>query len=182
MTDTSRIRVNLSAVESNLRIVREIVGPDCVICPVVKADGYGLGAAPIAKHLTAAGAGMLAVYTPAQAAELARAALGGPILVLLPVRELARLDEAYRLLIRGDLHLTVHDHPHLDERETANPPRSCVHQLNSLNQIRNSVFGIPLSEIRYALPYGSPLNNPRSEIARHNSTWWIPNAPLRSRL
>jgi alanine racemase len=114
MSDTSRIRVNLSAVEHNVRTLREIVGSQCILCPIIKADGYGLGAAPIARHLKAAGADLLAVYTPAQAAELARAAVGGPILVLLPVRELDRADEAYRLLIRGDLHLTVHDGEHLD--------------------------------------------------------------------
>ncbi len=115
MNDTSGIRVNLSAVENNVKILREIVGPDCALCPIVKADAYGLGAPPIARHLVAAGADMLAVYTPAQAAELARAAVGGPILVLSPVRELARNDEAYRLFIRGDLHLTVHDGAHLDD-------------------------------------------------------------------
>ena len=114
MSDTSRIRVNLSAVESNVRVLRRIIGPDCLLCPIVKADAYGLGAPPIARHLTAAGADMLAVYTPAQAAELARSAVGGPILVLTPVREMDRIDEAYRLLIRGDLHLTVHDNDHLD--------------------------------------------------------------------
>ncbi len=115
MPDTSRIRINLSAVENNIRVVRDVVGPDPLICPIVKADAYGLGAAPIARHLRAAGAGMLAVYTLAQAAALARAAVGGPILVLLPVREMDRIDEAYRLLIRGDLHLTVHDEGHLDD-------------------------------------------------------------------
>ncbi len=114
MSETSRIRVNLSAVESNVRVLRRIIGPDCVLCPIVKADAYGLGAPPVARHLTAAGADMLAVYTPAQAAELARSAVGGPILVLTPVREMDRIDEAYRLLIRGDLHLTVHDGDHLE--------------------------------------------------------------------
>ena len=69
MSETSRIRVNLSAVEHNVRILRGIVGSQCVLCPIIKADGYGLGAAPIARHLKAAGAEMLAVYTPAQAAE-----------------------------------------------------------------------------------------------------------------
>jgi alanine racemase len=115
MSETSRIRVNLSAVEHNVRVLRGIVGSECLLCPIIKADGYGLGAAPIARHLKAAGADLLAVYTPAQAAELARAAVGGPILVLTPVRELERTDEAYRLLIRGDLHLTVHDGEHLDD-------------------------------------------------------------------
>lgn len=115
MSETSRIRINLSAVESNIRILRDVVGPEPVICPIVKADAYGLGAAPIARHLVSAGAGMLAVYTSAQAAALARSAVGGPILVLLPVRQMQRIDEAYRLLIRGDLHLTVHDPGHLGD-------------------------------------------------------------------
>ncbi len=115
MSETSRIRINLSAAEHNIRVLRDVVGPEPVICPIVKADAYGLGAAPIARHLVAAGAGMLAVYTSGQAATLARSAIGGPILVLQPVREMDRIDEAYRLLIRGDLHLTVHDEDHLDD-------------------------------------------------------------------
>jgi len=115
MSETSRIRINLSAVAGTIQDIRDIVGPESVICPVVKADACGLGAAPIARHLVSAGAGMLAVYTSAQAATLARAAVGGPILVLQPVREMDRIDEAYRLLIRGDLHLTVHDEEHLDD-------------------------------------------------------------------
>jgi len=114
MSDTSGIRINLSAVESNIRVVRDVVGPAPVICPIVKADAYGLGAAPIARHLVSAGAGMLAVYTSGQAATLARSAVGGPILVLQPIHEMDRIDEAYRLLIRGDLHLTVHDEDHFD--------------------------------------------------------------------
>lgn len=113
MQDTSQIHVNLTAVEHNLRLLRGIVGPQCGICPVLKADGYGLGATQIAKHLVHAGANMLAVHTLAQAAQLARAAVGGPILVLMPVYEIDRLNEAYRLLICGRLHLSVHDHDHL---------------------------------------------------------------------
>ncbi len=113
MHDTSQIHVNLTAVEHNLRLLRRIVGPQCGICPVLKADGYGLGAIQVAKHLVPAGANMLAVHTLAQAAQLARAAVGGPILVLMPVHEIDRLNEAYRLLIRGRLHLSVHDPDHL---------------------------------------------------------------------
>lgn len=115
MSDTSLICIDLSSVDHNMRVLRRIVGPNCAVCPIVKADGYGLGVAPIARRLVAAGADMLAVYTPQQAAELARAAVGGPILILMPVREIARGDEAYRLMINGRLHLTVHDNDHLDD-------------------------------------------------------------------
>jgi alanine racemase len=113
--DTSQIHVDLTAVEHNFAVIREIVGPDCAVCPVLKADGYGLGAAQAARHLEAAGARMLAVFSPAQAAALARAAVGGPILVLMPVHRLERVDEAYRLLISGRLHLTAHDREHVED-------------------------------------------------------------------
>lgn len=110
---SSEIRVNLSALEHNVRVLRSIVGPDCALCPIVKADAYGLGVAKVARHLEAAGADMMAVYSLDQAAAIARAAVGKPILVLTAVRELDRIDETYRLLIQGRLHLTVHDPDHL---------------------------------------------------------------------
>ena len=116
MNQTSLIRIDLSAVGHNMRIIRRIVGPRCVVCPIVKADGYGLGATQMGKHLVAAGAGMLAVYTPGPAAALGKAGVSGPILVLMPVRPGASgLNGAYRLLADGRLHLTVHDHDHLTD-------------------------------------------------------------------
>ncbi len=114
MTANSELRVDLGAVEHNVRVVRGIVGPDCALCPILKADGYGLGVTPVARHLKAAGAGMLAVYSLEQAAQIARAAVGGPILVLMPVHEIPRNDETYRLLIQGRLHLALHDPGHLE--------------------------------------------------------------------
>lgn len=110
---SSEIRVNLSALEHNVRVLRSIVGPECALCPIVKADAYGLGVAKVARHLEAAGADMFAVYSLDQAAAIARAAVGKPILVLMPVRDLDRIDETYRLLIQGRLHLSLHDPDHL---------------------------------------------------------------------
>lgn len=114
MDNTSTIDVDLTAIAENLRLLRHIVGSDCMLCPIVKADAYGLGAPRIAKTLLDSGADMLAVYTPAQASELVRAAIGAPILVLMPVREVDRQDDIYRGLICGKLHLTVHDEAHLN--------------------------------------------------------------------
>jgi alanine racemase len=128
MLNASFIEINLTAVANNIRLVRQIVGPSCLLCPIVKADAYGLGATRIAKTLLGAGAEMLAVYTPQQATELIQAAIGSPILVLMPVREIDRVDEIYRGLIRGKLHLCVHDEQHLNcliaiaERFGANIP------------------------------------------------------------
>ena len=47
--------VDLDALAANFHTLRaEAAGAD--VCPVVKADGYGLGAGPVAKRLYAEGA------------------------------------------------------------------------------------------------------------------------------
>lgn len=115
MRDTSVIEIDLSAVAHNMRLLRRIVGPACAICPVVKADAYGLGAVRLAKCLLQAGADMLAVYTADQAAELFGAAVGGEVLVLMPLRDIARAGGLYRALVCGRLHLSVHDARHLED-------------------------------------------------------------------
>jgi len=117
MRDPSVIEIDLGAISHNMRVLRQIVGPQCGICPVVKADAYGLGAIRVTRCLrdphSGGGADMLAVYTCRQATELFHAAVGGPVLVMMPVREIGRTDELYRALICGQLHLSVHDAAHL---------------------------------------------------------------------
>jgi alanine racemase len=115
MRETSLIEIDLSAVAHNLRVMRRIVGDGCAICPIVKADAYGLGAVRIAKCVMHAGADMLAVYTPDQAAELFQAAVSGSVLLLMPLREIGRADDLYLALTRGRLHLSVHDDGHVDD-------------------------------------------------------------------
>lgn len=115
MRDVSVVEIDLTAIENNIRVLRRIVGPTCSLCPVLKADAYGLGAKPIAPRLEAAGADMVAVYTVDQAIDLFSAALEVPVLVLMPVRELESVQAFYRALINGRLHLTVHDLRHLDD-------------------------------------------------------------------
>lgn len=109
MRDTSVIEVNLSAIDRNLRALRSFVGPECGLCPIIKADAYGLGGGRIARRLAAGGADLLAVYSPEQAAAVTRSAVGSPILVLMPLHDLARTDELYRPLVLGQLHLVLHD-------------------------------------------------------------------------
>jgi alanine racemase len=115
MRDTSVVEIDLAAIGHNMAVLRRIVGPDCLICPVVKADAYGLGAVRVARMLLHAGASMLAVYTRDEVAEIFGAALGGPVLVLMPVRSIDRADEVYRGLVCGRLHLSVHDLEHLED-------------------------------------------------------------------
>ena len=87
MQDTSTIDIDLSAIDHNMAVVRRAVGAGCALCPIVKADAYGLGVSRVARRLVAAGADMLAVYSLRQAIETAAAlnSSATPILVLMPV-------------------------------------------------------------------------------------------------
>jgi alanine racemase len=110
MQDTSTIDIDLSAIDHNMSVIRRVVGDSCALCPIVKADAYGLGVARVARRLVAAGAEMLAVYSLRQAMETAAAVNGAvPILVLMPVCDIAREDELVRLTLGGQLHVVVHD-------------------------------------------------------------------------
>ncbi|MHC4989585.1 MAG: alanine racemase [Planctomycetota bacterium] len=108
MSSQSVLEINLAAIDHNMRVLRDMVGDECAICPIVKADAYGLGARRVGRRLEASGASMLAVYTPDQAADLFAGAIGLPVLVLMPVSEIDRVGELYRALVCERLHLTVH--------------------------------------------------------------------------
>ena len=91
-------RVNLAAIERNAaRLRRELSGSG--LCAVVKADGYGHGAIPVARAALAGGADRLAVVTVEEAAELRAGGIDAPVLVMgaisaqeLPVALAARAD------------------------------------------------------------------------------------------
>jgi alanine racemase len=113
MLPTSVIEISLAAIEHNIRVLRGVVGPKVGICPILKADAYGLGAVRIARHLSSAGVDMIAVYAPDQAAELLAAGVERPMLMLMPVRAEAAEPSIRRALERGRVHLTVHDEAQL---------------------------------------------------------------------
>ncbi|MDP1820341.1 MAG: alanine racemase [Acidimicrobiales bacterium] len=90
--------VSLGAVAANVAALRAEVAP-AEVCAVVKADGYGHGAAPVARAALAAGAGWLAVAQVPEATELRDAGIDAPILLLSEPR-LSELDEALAARIR----------------------------------------------------------------------------------
>ena len=47
--------IDLDAVCHNISEIKKLVGPDTKIMPVIKADGYGHGAVPVAKALNKIG-------------------------------------------------------------------------------------------------------------------------------
>lgn len=122
---TSRLDIDLSCIERNLRLIRGVVAPEpdarrldpnpkasraskVGVCAVVKQDGYGAGAARIAKRLHAAGVEMFSVYTIDEARVIAEAVPGAPILILMPVYSLDRQDPLYRHLSGARVHFSLH--------------------------------------------------------------------------
>lgn len=82
---TAWLEIDCDALRANLATVRGLVGPDVRVEPVVKADAYGHGAAPVALELEAAGADGLSVATLDEALELRAAGVTLPLLVLYPI-------------------------------------------------------------------------------------------------
>lgn len=74
--------IDLDALASNFRQVRERVGHGVKVMAVVKANAYGHGAVACAHRLSAEGADWFAVAMPEEAVELRRAGLVQPILSL----------------------------------------------------------------------------------------------------
>ena len=81
-TDRTYARVDLRAVVSNYRSIRQTIGPHPEILAVVKADAYGHGGAAVAQALAEQGCRRFAVACLAEAAELRDSGIGGEIAVL----------------------------------------------------------------------------------------------------
>lgn len=74
--------VSLKALEHNLKVVRRHIGPKPEILAVVKSNGYGMGAVPVAKALQKAGANRFGVTCGDEGIELRKSGIRKPILVL----------------------------------------------------------------------------------------------------
>ena len=74
--------VDLGAISRNFRLLRQRVGSGRDVIPVLKADAYGHGAAPIARLLAGEGASRFAVAVAEEGVALRRAGVPGEILLL----------------------------------------------------------------------------------------------------
>ncbi|MHB8648519.1 MAG: alanine racemase, partial [Thermomicrobiales bacterium] len=118
----SYVAVNLTAIAENVRAIRRRLSANCAFGAVVKADGYGHGAVPVARAALDGGATWLLVATVPEGLELRRAGLTGvPILVLGPIAA----DEVEDL-VQGDLTPTVDDASPLDAIATVARRRNRV--------------------------------------------------------
>ncbi len=96
--------VDTNAIRGNIGRIAARLGPGVLICAVVKADGYGHGAAEVARIALESGACMLAVAIVNEAVELRAAGFGCPILVM----GAAEACDAARIVDHG-LDATVYD-------------------------------------------------------------------------
>ncbi|MFA6075692.1 MAG: alanine racemase [Negativicutes bacterium] len=94
--------VDINAIKNNVRRFKTHIGKAVQFCAVLKADGYGHGAIPVARAALAAGADCLAVAFIPEALELRYAGITAPILVLgyLPA-------EDYAMAVKHDLTVTL---------------------------------------------------------------------------
>lgn len=85
--------VNLDAIAANVRALVRAIGPGVRLMAVVKANGYGHGAVPVAITALRAGAQSLAVACIDEGIQLRRAGIPAPILILgpTPPEEMARV-------------------------------------------------------------------------------------------
>jgi alanine racemase len=75
-------RVNLAAIERNVKRLRRDLSDGAQLCAVVKGNGYGHGIVPAADAALAGGAVKLAVATADEAMELRAAGISAPVLVM----------------------------------------------------------------------------------------------------
>ncbi len=75
-------KINLNHAAHNVAAFKQLIGKDCHLLAVVKANAYGHGDLEIARVALANGASWLAVALPEEGLRLRRAGIAAPILVL----------------------------------------------------------------------------------------------------
>jgi len=79
----AEVRVDLDAIEHNVRLLRGLTGPGAEVMAVVKADGYGHGMLPVARAALRGGATWLGGCTVGEAVALRTAGITAPVLAWL---------------------------------------------------------------------------------------------------
>lgn len=100
----TELRVSLSAIRNNFRVIERLLGGRSRTMCVVKADAYGHGALEVSQALLKMGADALAVALPEEGIQLREGGVRAPILVLGGVTE-----EGARAAVAHHLAQTVYD-------------------------------------------------------------------------
>jgi len=107
----ARALIRLGALEHNLHIIRG-AAPGSRVMAVIKANAYGHGMVPVARHLADVDA--FAVARVPEAIELRRNGIEAPIVLLAGVMTSEELDAA----VRNDLEPVVHCHEQVEMLES----------------------------------------------------------------
>ena len=105
-------QIHLSSITHNLKQIRRHLKPETGMLVALKANAYGHGAVPVAKHLITQGINWFGVATEEEALELRMADIDANILILVPVYE--TIEE----LVSFDIALTVADEHSLEALKT----------------------------------------------------------------
>jgi alanine racemase len=116
------VEIDLGAIGSNIRWTLSRLKPEVRLMAVVKANGYGCGAVPVAKEAVKAGASSLGVLTVEEAQVLRKAGLRADIHLLSPV-----LPEQARQAVLLRLIPTLDDARQASAFESAAPRGFPVH-------------------------------------------------------
>ncbi|MCI9121791.1 MAG: alanine racemase [Oscillibacter sp.] len=79
------LEIDLSILRKNWTMIHHLLQPGCTPVGVVKHNGYGLGAIPIARELERLGCPLLSTAGLTEALELRQAGIRAPILLLGPI-------------------------------------------------------------------------------------------------
>jgi alanine racemase len=104
------VEVDLEAIRSNVRRFRAQLAPETALMAIVKADGYGHGATPVAQAALAAGAEWLGVAMVEEGLKLRQAGLDAPMLILGQ-----SVKEQMAAAVRAGIDLTIADRESLAE-------------------------------------------------------------------
>ncbi len=98
--------VDVNHIVHNMQEIRRLVRETCELMAVVKADGYGHGALPVARTVLQAGASRLAVAMPEEGVALREGGIASPILIMGSI-----WPEQAEVIVRNFLTATVFDLP-----------------------------------------------------------------------
>ncbi|MBC8355422.1 MAG: alanine racemase [Planctomycetes bacterium] len=121
------IEVDLDAVNSNVRNLRELLSPQTELMAVVKADAYGHGAVAISHEALSAGASWLGVATVPEAIEIRDAGVDAPILIFGAVRDKQEIRELSRYALCATVCDVEHARQLSESIEMGERPRVDVH-------------------------------------------------------